>query len=441
MQISGKRLNRRVTVSSVVGTVIEWYDFYVYGTTAALVFGALFFSDADPLVGTLAAFATFAVGFLARPIGAVVFGHFGDRIGRKRMLIYSLVGMGAATFLIGLLPTYEVIGIWAPVLLLLMRLIQGFCVGGEWGGAMLMAVEHAPVGRKSLAGALVQVGSPAGLVLSTMVIAAFSGLPGDAFLEWGWRVPFLLSALLVVIGIFIRLKVEESPEFATVKKVGGQSRIPLLETLRRSPFQVLLGTALTLAPFVFFYFLATFMLTFGVNELGFDRQFLLMAVVIGATLELITMPIAGMLGDRFGQGRVFVVGALGLLLIAFPMVSLLIANPGNQFVLVAVMIIAMAIVHPLTYALLSTMFADLFTVDIRYTGVSLAFQLGGVIGGFAPLIFTAMLLTPNFGWLIPGYMVLLATLTAAAGVGATVIINRRKRAEQADPSEQAIVTV
>ncbi|UBH07420.1 MFS transporter [Leucobacter sp. Psy1] len=426
MQIQSRKLDRKVTVSSVIGTIIEWYDFYVYGTASALVLGALFFSAEEPLVGTIAAFATFAVGFLARPVGAIVFGHFGDRIGRKRMLIYSLTGMGVATFLIGCLPTYDQIGVWAPVLLVAMRLIQGFCVGGEWGGAMLMAVEHAPVGRKSLAGALVQVGSPAGLVLSTLVIAIFSGLPGDAFLQWGWRVPFLLSAVLVLIGLFIRLKVEESPEFAQVKETGDEKKIPLFATLRHAPIQVLGGVALTLAPFMFFYFLATFILTFGVNNLGFESSFLLWAVVLGASLELVTMPIAGHLGDRYGQGRVFVVGAVLLAIVAFPMVHLLIANPGNKFVLLAIMVLVMSLVHPLTYALLSTMFADLFTTDVRYTGVSLAFSLGGVVGGFTPLIFTSMLTSPSYGWLIPGYMVLMSIVTTIAGVLAARTIRKRQ---------------
>lgn len=424
---TSQKLNKKVTVSSAVGTAIEWYDFYLYGIASALVFGTLFFSTLDPLVGTIAAFGTFAVGFLARPIGAIVFGHFGDRIGRKKMLVYSLLGMSAATILVGLLPTYAQIGIWAPILLVLARLIQGFCVGGEWGGATLLSVEHAPLGKKNLAGALVQVGSPAGLVISTVVVAIFSSLPGDAFLEWGWRIPFLLSAVLAAVGLFIRLRVQESPEFEKLREQGATSKIPLLRTFRKAPVQILAGILLTFGPFVYFYFFTTFLLTFGVTELQFDRQFLLIVVAISAAIEIFTLPLAGVLADRVGRNKIFIIGAIGLIVFAFPMVGLLVAFPGNEAVMLAVIIVAITIIHPLTYALLATMFVDLFSPEIRYTGISLAFQLGGVVGGFSPLILTTILTTGTWQFLIPGYIALLSALSLLAAVVLVVMKRHRDR--------------
>ncbi len=429
------KLDRKVTTSSVIGTIIEWYDFYIYGTASALVFGAVFFPQFDPIVGTLAAFGTFAVGFLARPIGAAVFGHFGDRIGRKKMLIYSLVGMGLATFLVGCLPGYATIGIWAPILLLLLRLVQGFCLGGEWGGAMLLSVEHAPAGRKNLAGAVVQMGSPAGLVLSSIVVAVVSALPGDAFLTWAWRLPFLLSAVLVVVGLFIRLRVEESPVFIEMRERKQESRAPLFRTFRKAPLQVLVGVLLTCGPFGYFYFLTTFLLSFGVQRLHFERQFLLIAVAVAAAIEIGTLALAGLLADRVGRSRIFVSGAIGLLVFAFPMVGLMVRFAGNGVVLILVMIVAMTLIHPLTYALLSMMFAELFTPDIRYTGVSLAFQFGGVVGGFSPLILTSLLTTDAWPWLVPGYLALLSALSLIGAVGLILA----KRREERTVAGQAVV--
>ncbi len=426
------KLDKKVTTSSVVGTAIEWYDFYIYGTASALVFGTLFFSTLDPLAGTIAAFGTFAVGFLARPIGAAVFGHYGDRLGRKKMLIFSLLGMSLATVLIGLLPTYQQIGLWAPALLVLCRLLQGFCVGGEWGGATLLSVEHAPEGKKSLAGALVQVGSPAGLLLATLVIAIFSSMPDEAFLSWGWRVPFLFSAVLVAIGLFIRLRVAESPVFEQVKAQGKTVKLPLLRTFRKSPLQILGGVLLTCGPFAYFYFFTTFLLIFGVTVLQFDRQFLLIAVGVSAFIELFTLPLAGILADRSGRNKIFIIGAIALIVLAFPMLGLLLAFPGNKAVLMAVIIIAIAIVHPLTYALLSAMFVDLFSADIRYTGISLAFQFGGVVGGFSPLILTSTLTTDMSAVLIPGYLALLSVLSLLAAI---ILVQSKRRRDNTLPVE------
>src|ERR687898_2399539 len=272
----------RVALASFVGTAIEGYDFFIYGIAAALVFGQLFFpSNEDPFIGTLAAFATFAVGFVARPIGGVVFGHFGDKVGRKPMLVITILTMGLATFLIGLLPTYAQIGIWAPILLVALRLIQGFSVGGEWGGAALMTVEHAPEGRRGYYGSWTMAAGTAGVVLATGVFAALSGLSDEQFLAWGWRVPFLLSIFLVGVGVFIRLKILESPTFARLKETGVQARMPIVGALREHPKSVLLTTGMNVGFSTFIYVLFTFMLTYATGQLGVERNVVLIGTVIG----------------------------------------------------------------------------------------------------------------------------------------------------------------
>lgn len=420
-----ERLNRTVTASSVVGTAVEWYDFYIYGTSAALVFNVLFFPELDPVTGTLVAFAAFGVGFLARPLGAIVFGHFGDRVGRKKMLYITLTTMGLATVLIGCLPTYNTIGIWAPALLITLRLVQGFCVGGEWGGAVLLSVEHAPEKKRNLAGALVQTGSPAGLVLATVVFAIFSSLPRDAFLSWGWRIPFLLSAVLVVVGLIIRLRVEETPDFAKIREEGETQRVPLLYTLRHFPGHVVIGIALTLGPFSFFYFLAIFLLSFGVSELKLPSQFLLWTIAISAAVEIITLPLAGALADRFGRTRIFSIGAIGLALFAFPMMWLLVASTNSPLLAAVAIFVAMTVVHPLSYGPLSNAMAELFTSDIRYTGVSLAFQFGGVVGGFTPLILQSFIANNTWQVAVPLYLMILAALSLAGILIAAAVARRR----------------
>lgn len=422
-----ERLDRTVTASSVAGTAIEWYDFYIYGTSAALVFNVLFFPKLDPVTGTLVAFGAFGVGFLARPFGAIVFGHFGDRIGRKKMLYITLLGMGTATVLIGFLPTYDAVGILAPILLIVLRLVQGFCVGGEWGGAMLLSVEHAPDSKRNLAGALVQTGSPAGLVLATVIFALFNTLPHDAFISWGWRIPFLLSAVLVVVGLIVRLRVEETPEFARIRKEGQTKRVPLFSTLAHYPGQVVIGIALTLAPFAFFYFLAIFLLSFGVNELKLSSQFLLLTIAGAAVVEIFMLPLAGVLADRFGNTRIFSIGAIVLMVFAFPMMWLLVASTNSPFLAVVAIFVTMTLLHPLSYGPLSNAMAELFAPDIRYTGVSLAFQLGGVVGGFTPLIFQSFLANNTWSVAVPLYLMISGALSLAGILVAAVLARRHSR--------------
>ncbi|GGD28190.1 MFS transporter [Microbacterium faecale] len=415
-----KAMTRKVVLASFIGTAIEWYDFYLYGTASALVFGSLFFPEFDPLVGTLAAFATFAAGFLARPIGGIVFGHFGDRVGRKKMLVYSLLGMGSATFLIGLVPTYAAIGIAAPIMLLFLRLVQGFAVGGEWAGAVLMSVEHEEKGKRGLAGSWTQAGSPAGLLLSTVVFALVALLPDDQFMSWGWRIPFLLSAALVAIGLFIRLSVLESPEFKEVKDGGEPSRMPALEAIRKHPLNIFLAIAMCLAPFVCFYYFATFNLTYATTDLALPRDSMLVIVAVAAAIEIITIPLAAAWSDKIGRGKVFLLGTAAFALYAYPFFLINEAFPSIVTMAVTV-VIGIGFIHPLMYGPMATLFAELFPPRVRYSGASLGYSIGAIFGGgFAPMIFTG-LLGLGLGALavIPPYMILVSVLTFVAVFYAT----------------------
>jgi MHS family shikimate/dehydroshikimate transporter-like MFS transporter len=410
-----RSMARRVAAASFVGTTVEWYDFYLYGTASALVFNSLFFPGFDPLAGTVAAFGTFAAGFLARPIGGVVFSHFGDRLGRKAMLVYSLLGMGIATFLIGLLPTYGQIGALAPVLLVLLRLLQGFAVGGEWGGAVLMSVEHEQKGRRGLAGSWTQAGSPAGLVLSTIVFALTALMPDEQFASWGWRVPFLFSAVLVAVGLFVRLRIIESPEFERVRRSGATASIPVLEALRNHPLNILLAVAMCLAPFVNFYLFATFVLTWTTQTLGMDRGTVLTIVAVAGAIELITIPLAAALSDRIGRRTVFLTGAVLFALYAYPFFLVNQAWPGVN-TLGFTTVVGLGLIHPLMYGPMATLFAELFPPHVRYSGASLGYQIGAIFGGgFAPLILTGLLTTGiGAAVTIPPYIILVSVLTFVA---------------------------
>ena len=299
---------RQVAIASLVGTALEWYDYFLYGTAAALIFNQLFFPEADPLVGTLLAFATFGVGFGTRPIGGLVFGHFGDKMGRKGMLVITLMIMGLATCAIGLMPTYETIGIWAPIMLVVLRLVQGFGVGGEWGGAVLMAVEHAPTGRRGYYGSWPQMGVPAGLVLSTLVFAAFEQLPEEQFLAWGWRIPFLLSIILVTVGLYVRLRLMESPAFREVEETHTEASMPILDVLRTYPKNVLLAMGARVGDNMLFYIFTVFVLTYVTEELGLPESLALIGVSIGAGLEFFAIPFFGALSDRIGRRPVYMGG-------------------------------------------------------------------------------------------------------------------------------------
>jgi len=404
---------RTVAFASFIGTAIEWYDFFLYGTAAAVVFGPLFFPEFDPLVGTLVAFGTFAVGYFARPFGGVIFGHFGDRVGRKSMLVLTLVLMGVATFLVGLLPTYGQVGIWAPLALLTLRIVQGIAVGGEWGGAVLMAVEHAPEDKRGFYGSFPHMGAPAGLLLSTGVFSLFATLPSEQFLAWGWRVPFLFSMLLLVVGLFIRLRIVESPAFARLKESQAQARMPILDVIR-APRNVLLIVALRFVESGSSSIFAFFASTYVVQQLGLPASVGLVGVTIAAAVGLVTVPLSGALSDRFGRRVVYAAAAVYLALVAFPVFWLM--NTREPTLIWLALVVGLSLGSYMTYGPMAALFSELFNTRVRYTGASLGYQLGGAIAtGLAPLVATTLLAA--FGgasWTVSLFIVVLALVSLAA---------------------------
>jgi len=402
---------RQVILACFIGTTIEWYDFFLYGTAAALVFNKLFFPTLHPLAGTLSAYGTFAVGFVARPLGGIVFGHYGDRIGRKTMLVWSLLIMGAATALIGLIPGYDRIGIGAPILLVVLRFVQGFGVGGEWGGAVLLAVEHSSEGRRGFHGSWPQMGVPAGLLLSTGLFALLSArLPESEFLAWGWRVPFLLSVVLVGIGLFVRLRVLESPVFAALKEAERDSRAPLLEVFRRHPREVVVGMGMRFAQNVLFYIYTVFVPGYGEKSLGYHRSVMLGGVVLASMVGLVSIPFWSHLSDRVGRRPVYLWGAAISLLVAFPCFWLIARAPG----LVALAIVVAMVGHDMMYGPMAAYFSELFGTSVRYSGASLVYQFTSLFsGGLAPFI--ATLLLARYGAnAVAGYLVVCCAITLIA---------------------------
>ncbi|HET9194256.1 MAG TPA: MFS transporter [Vicinamibacterales bacterium] len=409
---------RTVAFASLIGTTIEWYDFFLYGTAAALVFNRLFFPTSDPLTGTLYSFGTYAVGFVARPFGGIIIGHYGDRIGRKSMLVLTLVVMGVATFLIGLLPTYEQIGPWAAVALVLLRVAQGFGVGGEWGGAVLMAVEHAPRTARGFYGSWPQVGVPAGLLLSTAVFTAFSWLPEDQFLAWGWRVPFLLSIVLVGIGLVIRLRILETPAFLRIKTQAGAARQPILEVLLRYPKQVLLAMGARFAENGAFYIFSVFVLTYATQRANVDRQLVLNGILLGSAVELAAIPFFGALSDRIGRRPVYLFGAVMTAVIAYPLFLAL--DRGAATPIALALIAAFTLSHGAMYAPQAAFMSELFDARVRYSGASLGAQLASVFaGGLAPFVGTSLLQAGYGRGAVTLYVVGLALVTIVAVLAAS----------------------
>lgn len=404
---------RQVSVASLVGTALEWYDYFLFGTAAALIFNGLFFPEQDPLTGTLLAFATFGVGFGARPIGGLVFGHYGDKIGRKTMLVITLIIMGVATCAIGLLPTYAQIGIWAPILLVVLRLVQGFGVGGEWGGAVLMAVEHAPAGKRGYYGSWPQMGVPAGLVLSTVVFTIFQAMPEEQFLAWGWRIPFLLSVVLVAVGLYVRLRLMESPAFQEVDDTDTEAQMPIVEVFRTYPRNILIAMGARVGDNMLFYIFSVFALTYVTEELGLPESTALIGVMIGATIEFFLIPFFGALSDRIGRRPVYMGGAIFCMLFAFPYFWLM--NTEVPALIWLAISLSLFVGHAAMYAPQASFLSELFGTRVRYSGASIGYQLAPIVGGgIAPFIAVALLAWTGSYWPIAVYMIGMAAITVVS---------------------------
>lgn len=402
----------RVVAASFVGTAIEWYDFFLYGTAAALVFPRLFFPDADPLAGQLAALGTYAVGFVARPFGGVVFGHYGDRFGRKAALVATLVLVGLSTCAMGLLPTYAMVGAWAPVLLVVLRFVQGLGVGGEWAGAVLLVVEHGGSRGRGFLASWVQAGAPVGLLLATAAFGAAAMMPEDDFLAWGWRVPFLLGVVLTGVGLFLRARVLESPLFEQAAREAPATP-PLVEVLRRHSRNVLLAMGARVAENGFYYFFTVFGLSYGAAHLGLSRNVLLTGVLLAAGAHLVVTPLFGALSDRVGRKPVYLGGALFLAAYAFPFFELM----ATRETWVVWLALAIGMVgHAAMYGPQAAFLAELFGTRVRYTGASLGYQLAAPLsGGLAPLVATALLgWSEGDPWPVGVYLVGLAAVTVVA---------------------------
>jgi MHS family shikimate/dehydroshikimate transporter-like MFS transporter len=402
---------RQVLGASFIGTAIEWYDFFLYGTAATLVFGQLFFPTGDPLVSTLSALGTFAVGFIVRPLGGIIFGHFGDRLGRKSMLVITLNMMGVATLLIGLLPTYDAIGVLAPILLVVLRVIQGLGVGGEWGGAALMAVEYAPEDRRGYYGSWPQMGVPAGLLLATGVFGAVSFLPNEQFLSWGWRIPFLLSIILIGVGLFVRLRLLETPSFSEVQESHTEAQMPIVDVLRNYPKNVLLAIGARVASDGSFYVFSVFILDYATRTLGLPRPTILLGVAVASALELFTIPAFGVISDRTGRRPIYLAGTVLLMILAYP--YFLMIQTGSTILVLLASVLGLSIAHATMYGPMSAYFAELFSTRVRYSGVSIGYQLASIIGGgLGPLIATYLVAAAGGSfWPVVAWMVALCLIT------------------------------
>ncbi|MFD0313252.1 MFS transporter [Streptomyces flavalbus] len=416
---------KRIVAASLIGTTIEWYDFFLYGSAAALVFNKLFFPDSDPLVGTLLSFLTYAVGFAARPIGALVFGHFGDRLGRKKLLVLSLLMMGGATFAIGLMPTHATIGSAAPVLLTVLRLIQGFALGGEWGGAVLLVSEHGDARRRGFWASWPQTGAPAGQLLATGVLSLLTAVLSDAAFEsWGWRVPFLLSGVLVIVGLWIRLSVDESPVFRQAleraearkaERAAETEKLPLVAVLRHHWRDVLVAMGARMAENISYYVITAFILVYATNETGLSKQTALNAVLIASAVHFAVIPLWGALSDRVGRRPVYLIGAVGIGAWMFPFFALIdTASFGSLVFAVTVGLV----MHGAMYAPQAAFFSEMFATRMRYSGASIGAQFSSVAAGApAPLIATALLDDYGSSTPIALYVIAAALLTVVA-VGA-----------------------
>jgi len=405
---------RRVALASAIGSTLEWYDFFIFASAAALIFSKLFFPTFDPVTGTIAALASFAVGFIARPVGGAVFGHFGDRIGRKAMLVLSLTMMGGVTFLIGLLPTYQSVGVAAPIILTVLRFVQGFAVGGEWGGATLMVIEHAPAKKRGFYGAWPQMGIPGALILSTGAMAATTALTtAEQFAAWGWRIPFLLSGILVVVGIVIRRRIAETPSVTRMRRQHETPTVPIATLLKRHKRTTFLLVASQAVQCAAFYVIAVYSLVYLTQNLHMPRGEALQALMIAAACTLVAHPAFGALSDRIGRKKVFMGGMIFLGLFIYPYFLLL--NSGSYVLIVIAMSMAMALGEGAVQAAQPSLFAEQYPTQVRYSGVSLAYQLATVSWSGPTPVVAAMLIAWAGGyWTLVAYIVVLAIISVVA---------------------------
>lgn len=426
---------KKIAAASVIGTTVEWYDLFVFATASALVFNKVFFPGFVPLIGTLLAFGTFASAYLARIVGAALFGHFGDRLGRKSMLLVSLVTMGIATFAIGLLPNYSSIGIWAPILLLGLRIVQGLALGGEWGGAVLMAVEHAPENKRGLYGSWVQIGVPAGTLIANLAFLTCNAvMSNEALLSWGWRIPFLASALLVAVGLYIRMNTSETPSFSKVKEAAAQVKLPLAEVLTRNWKQVLLGGVATMSTGTSFNLIVAFGLTYGTQTLGFSRNAMLAIALISCAACIVLLPLFGRLSDVVGRKPVIIGGIIAEALFAFPLFWLLDMR-AFPFALLGYLLMMTAFAA--NYGPIATFLAELFGTKVRYSGLSISYMLSGLLGSAAtPIITTALLSATGKGSSVAWYMI----GSAAVSAGALLLLAETLKKEVPSNSQERSAT-
>lgn len=408
------RKNKKVLIASLTGSAIEWFDYFLYGTAAALVFNKIFFPMVDPVIGLILSYLSFSLTFFIRPIGGVLFAHIGDRIGRKKTLVLTLSLMGGATVMIGLLPTYEMIGLWAPALLILMRIIQGMGIGGEWGGALLLAYEYAPEKRKGFFGSIPQAGVTIGMLMATFIVSLMTLFSEADFLSWGWRIPFLLSSVLVLLGLWIRKDIDETPDFQKVKASGQVAKAPLRDTLKHHWREVLIAAGLKVVETAPFYIFSTFVVSYATSTLTYQKSQALEAVTLGALVATIMIPLMGLLSDKVGRQRMYAISVFVLGLFIVPWFMLL--NTGTTWGIVLATVIAFGVLWAPVTAVLGTLCSEIFSANVRYTGITLGYQLGAALaGGTAPLIATGLLAKYDGDWVpVAWYLAFTVTISLIA---------------------------
>ena len=408
------RKNKKVLIASLTGSAIDWFDYFLYGTAAALVFNKIFFPMVDPVIGLILSYLSFSLTFFIRPIGGVLFAHIGDRIGRKKTLVLTLSLMGGATVMIGLLPTYEMIGLWAPALLILMRIIQGMGIGGEWGGALLLAYEYAPEKRKGFFGSIPQAGVTIGMLMATFIVSLMTLFSEEEFLSWGWRIPFLLSSVLVLLGLWIRKDIDETPDFQKVKASGQVAKAPLRDTLKHHWREVLIAAGLKVVETAPFYIFSTFVVSYATSTLTYQKSQALEAVTLGALVATIMIPLMGLLSDKVGRQRMYAISVFVLGLFIVPWFMLL--NTGTTWGIVLATVIAFGVLWAPVTAVLGTLCSEIFSANVRYTGITLGYQLGAALaGGTAPLIATGLLAKYDGDWVpVAWYLAVTVTISLIA---------------------------